>query len=163
MRSIVCHSDPPMEAALPASFTTSPSCSSSQSATYCKLTALHLPCTFHIPLPLSISFSEPHPFLPPHSDSLLSSVSSLHSISTRSVTLPSYFTIHQSFSHFYFTCVLLFSSAPIVWLPLSHLTDPWVSPHCTCWSLSVLHECLWQLWVVNRKWPEANTPWQARL
>lgn len=43
----MCHRDPPMEAALLASFTTSPSCSSSQSATYCDLlpstSSLHLP------------------------------------------------------------------------------------------------------------------------
>lgn len=125
MRSIcvcVCHRDPPMEAALLASFTTSPSCSSSQSATYCPPPLLS---TSHIPIPLLVSFLfQPHPFLSPHTVSILSLLLS---------GFPSPFHL------LVFLLSLLFDSLVIFALTLLlHLLPP---SHCSSGFYHGLHIC----------------------
>lgn len=74
MWPIVCAQVPPMEAAPLASFTTSPSCSSSQSAVYC-------PPPLHLFLPYSYLSShpllQPHPFLSLHTNFSIISVAAV--------------------------------------------------------------------------------------
>ena len=56
-----------------------------------QLTATHCPPPLHLPhshTSTRVSFSQPHPFLPPHTDSLLSSIFPLHSISQFPIISP---------------------------------------------------------------------------
>lgn len=146
-----------MEAALLASFTTSPSCSSSQSATCCPPPLL---CTSRIPLPQLVSFSLSLTLSsPPHAPSLPSSISPRRSIALFSIVsavqlpvnlycLPSLHCSHLA--------VIL--NVTLVVLPLGHLTQPLLfhaqatTAHVNP-SLSMLHR---HMCCKQRCWPAAS-------
>ncbi len=160
----VCHGDPPMEAALLASFTTSPSCSSSQSATYCDLlpsTSPSAPPTF--PYLCSCLFLSTSPFpLSMHWSRLISLVVSFPSLL--------HLLVFYCLSLFAptFTFFLLPPSAHLAFISTSHNLSFFLSSACHSSCQSSLSLCSTSASSTakcrkQRCCPGASTPWQARL